>query len=605
MRSKSMKNKAVAVLSCMLLVTFVWAEQAPSTDSGQAGDKQKLKDNWGDFLHYTVIGRFDLAAGYAQKIIDSNADPLTLLDLSEENPKGYAILVKVHADNPELAPLAAKILDIIEKGRFTRRTDSEIIQEEIKRLSSTVRGKYTAIERLRNAGEYAIPYMIDALCDPGRKAELANITAALPEIGKNAVRPLTACLVMDDPAAKGEVIKALGKIGYPESLGYLKFIAEQDSSQQLRDLALDSMRQIDSASADKSAAELFYELADNYYNKAPSLAPPAEVNSANIWFWNKDEKRLVRQEVDKAYFNELMAMRCCEWSLRADANFGSSISLWLAAFFRIDKTHIAYPKYFGTGHADAAVYATTAGPEYLHEALARGVKDKDAAVALGDVEALAKNGGEKSLMYRLKTSQPLIDALSFDDRAVKYSAAIALALAGPTETFNESSLVTGNLAEAISAAGDANWPKETADAYAVRACNAMLKLAQTRNKVIDLSPALATLVSATNDARDEIKTLAAQILAYLSSPDAQRAIAEMALKEGNKMEIRIAAFGCLAASAKINGNLLLDEQIDKIYSIVQSTDVSSELRSSAAVAFGSLNLPSKKVKDLILNQAKI
>ena len=58
-------------------------------------------------------------------------------------------------------------------------------------------------------------------------------------------------------------------------------------------------------------------------------------------------------------------------------NLGSAISLWLAAFFRVEKANIAYPKYFGSGHADAMTYATTAGAEYLHQALARGVKDKD------------------------------------------------------------------------------------------------------------------------------------------------------------------------------------------------------------------------------------
>jgi hypothetical protein len=79
----------------------------------------------------------------------------------------------------------------------------------------------------------------------------------------------------------------------------------------------------------------------------------------------------------------------------------------------------------------------------------------------------------------------------------------------------------------------------------------------------------------------------------------------MALKEGNGMEVRIAAFDSLATSAKVNANLLLDEQIDRIYSIVQSTDENGELRSSAAAAFGALNLPSRKAKDLILNQAKI
>ena len=132
----------------------------------------------------------------------------------------------------------------------------------------------------------------------------------------------------------------------------------------------------------------------------------------------------------------------------------------------------------------------------------------------------------------------------------------------------------------------------------------MLKLAHTRNQVIDLSAALSQLVSATKDSRNEIKIFAAQILAYLSSPDAQRAIADMAITDSNEMDVRIAAFDSLAVSAKVNANLLRDEQINQIYMIVQSTTVDTELRSSAAAAFGALNLPSRKVKDLILYQAK-
>jgi len=567
---------------------------------------QSLEDDWNDFLHYTAIGRFDLAAGFAQKIIDSNnPDPLKLLQLSEDNPRGYAILVRVHADNPELAPLAAKILDIIENGRRIRRTDPEIITGEIKRLSSTVRGKYTAIERLRNAGEYAIPYMLDALANEQRKEEFANITIALPEIGRTAVRPLTASLVMDNVVVKGEVIKALGKIGYPEALGYLKYIAENDNSEQLRNLAVESINQIDSASAGKSAAELFFTTAENYYYKAQSLAPVSEGNSVNIWFWDKQNIRLVRQEVKKTYFHELMTMRCCEWALRSDKDLGKAISLWLASFFRTDGKTIEYPEYFGKGHADAMTYATTAGPEYLHEALERAVKDNDNVIALGAVEALAKNAGEKSLMFRLKTSQPLIEALSFNDRAVRYSAAIALAMAQPAEKFAESELVVNSLAEAITAPADANWPKETADTYAIRSAQAMLKLAETRNIAINLAGALEALVKATGDTRDEIKLVACQTLAYIPSPDAQRAIADSALKEENSIEIRISSFDALTISAKVNANLLLDSQIDQIYKIVESREINQELRSSAATAFGALNLPSRRVKDLILDQARM
>lgn len=123
--------------------------------------------------------------------------------------------------------------------------------------------------------------------------------------------------------------------------------------------------------------------------------------------------------------------------------------------------------------------------------------------------------------------------------------------------------------------------------------------------MIDLSIELGKLIGATNDDRMEIQIMASQILAYMSSPDAQRAIAEMGLKESNDMSVRISAFEALAISAKVNANLLLEDQIDAIYSIVEATEVDTELRATAAAAFGALNLPSRKVKDLILDQAKI
>jgi hypothetical protein len=131
----------------------------------------------------------------------------------------------------------------------------------------------------------------------------------------------------------------------------------------------------------------------------------------------------------------------------------------------------------------------------------------------------------------------------------------------------------------------------------------MLKLAQTRNPVIDLSAAQSTLIDATKNKQVEIQVLAGQILASLNSSEAQRAIAAMALAESNPMDVRISAFDSLANSAKLNANLLDDEKIDAIYSLVSSQEIDPKLRSAAAAAYGALNLPSRKVKDLILDQA--
>jgi HEAT repeat protein len=570
-----------------------------------------LEDNWNDFLHYTKIGRLDLAKGYAHAILAGSPDPVKLLALAEENQPGYALLLKVieNTNDPELAELGKKLLAVIEEGRFTRRSDPKIIVEEIARLSGTERGRLAAVKHLQNAGEYAVVYMLDAMADAARKDELPNIIWALPQIGRDAIRPLTAALQTDNVGIKSEIIIALGKIRYPQSLAYLKYVLEKDNSPQLRGLAEESIKRIDPATMKISAAELFYQLAENYYYHSESLQPAEDVNFANIWFWDSADRRLTREKVARGYFNELMAMQACEWALKADVEFGQAIGLWLASFFKAQSTGLNMPGYFGSAHADAAVYATTAGPEYLHQALARAVKDKNAYVALGVVEALAANAGEKSLLYRVGVDQPLVHALSFDDRAVRYSAAIAIASAGPKEAFPEAKLVVENLVEAIGGTdsnSDANtgWNQQLADSYAVRSAEVMLKLAQTRNPVIDLSAAKDALINATKDKREQIRILAGQILAHLDSPDAQRAIAAMALAEDNSMAVRVAAFESLAVSAKLNANLLDDEKIDAIYSLVSSRQIEPKLRSAAATAYGSLNLPSRKVKNLILDQAK-
>ena len=573
---------------------------------------QTLKENWNDFLHYTKIGRLDLAKGYAQVVLESNPEPVELLGLSEENPAGYDILLIVvdTASDAELVELSGKLLDVIEEGRFIRRSDPKIITDEIRRLSGTSRAQLAAVERLKNAGEYAIVYIVDAIADKSRREELPSIVWALSELGRDAIRPLAAALGTTDVGVKAEIIKAMGNIAYPQSLAYLKYVVEKDSSVELRGLASHSISQIDPEALKLPASRLFYRLAENYYYHADSLAPAEDADFANIWFWDAAGKKLVSERVDKSYFNELMAMRSCEWALRADAGYGMAVGLWQAAYFKAESAGIEMPIYFGAGHADAGVYATTAGAEYLHQALARAIRDKNAYIALQAIEALASTAGEKSLLYRVGVEQPLVQALTFNNKAVRYSAAIAIGSAGPKENFAESKLVTTHLASALGETSEGVteetdlWNAQSADSYALRAAQVMLRLVLSRNPVINLASAQSALINGTKDKRPQIQVLSGQVLAGLESPDAQRSIAAMALAETNSVEVRIYAFNSLSASAKLNANLLEGKMIDAIYSLVSSTDIDPQLRSAAAAAFGALNLPSERVKDLILDQAK-
>jgi CheY-like chemotaxis protein len=141
-----------------------------------------------------------------------------------------------------------------------------------------------------------------------------------------------------------------------------------------------------------------------------------------------------------------------------------------------------------------------------------------------------------------------------------------------------------------------------ADAYAITAADVLRQLAVTRNVVLDLKVAQEALIDATRDERPEILLASTQTLARIDSMAAQRAIVVLALDKQLELETRLMAFENLAISAKAHGNLLLAEQVEGIYNIVDSLDVDNNLRYLAAEAYGALNLPSATISNLIINQ---
>lgn len=560
----------------------------------------ELVDDWNDFLHYTKIGRYDLAKGYGQAILDSNPDPVTLLNFTVENPQGFEILTRIHQHKPDadLAAVTERVLALIEEGRNVRRADPELIVREVERLGSTARGKMIATQRLQEAGEYAIPFMLDALVDPQQRDMFADVTETLPKIGQPAIRPLVAALQTENNGLKSEILKALGAIGYPQSLPYLRLVMEGDASDEMRRAAAVAIQNIDPVAQSTAPAELFFGLAEKYYYHHESLTPVSKAGKTNVWFWDTSTRRLAWQPVDSDLFHEVMAMRCCEWALQADPGFGLAIGLWQAGFFKAEATEKPIPEYFGDNHADAYVYGTTAGPVYLLQALARALDDKDTTVALAATEALVATTGAKTIFYPVGAKQPLLSALVYDDAAVRTSAAIAIAQAGPRGQLSESNIVLKNLAAGITEGLEAESD------YVVRSLEALLAVTIQRNPAFDLAVAEDALLAATRAPNTDYKVLGCQAIAGVNSSAAQQGITAVALDDRNDLEVRISAFEALATSAKRHGSLLPNMVIRKMYALIASGETETDLRTAAAMAFGALNLPSEHVKDLILDQAK-
>jgi len=451
--------------------------QAPAVEVSADAGAESL---FNDFLHYARLGRFTAADGFAKALLAKpDLDPVAILEAAEKDRKSVETLL-ILIKNSSIGLNAAKVLELIHEGEHLRRQDLGRIQANIAKLGGDPQQEYLATRYLADSGEYAIPAMVAALLDPAQEALRPRLILALPQIGKPAVNPLVMALRMRDDDIRQHVIRALGEIGYPQAVPYLlRLTIDEKTSEATRQAAAAAIARIEAISGRKlegTTPELFFRLAEKYYDEDESVRADPRLDRANVWYWDEVGQTLNPIVVPTRIFGAVMALRCTEEALRLEPNQTDAIALWLAANTRRESrlgmnTESGDPSE-SPQEPDAtrpavfprALYFTqAAGPRYAHLMLRRAVKDRDAAVALGAIEALRVTAGESSLVGTEDYKQPLVQALHFPNLLVRIRAALALGAALPKSQFVGSELVVPMLATALKQTGKAQMLVVDAD----------------------------------------------------------------------------------------------------------------------------------------------
>jgi hypothetical protein len=415
------------------------------------------------FWHYGKIARYDLAADAGAKILASGADDSAILAAFESVTTRHNDTIDVwmvrwralpvsestdHASAQAMRDVAAKIGDVINRGYATRRNDPIYIHDTIVEMSRSSRAYDNNMPRLAESGEVAVKIIIDILRDSQQIQYYSTCRRALRDLGRKALNPLLAATEMKDYDTLVDVISALGDIGYDVAVPYLARLAEaQDAPSGIRIAARNALVKIGIArSTSLEPSALFYNLAEKFYYGRSDIEPAGDKIS-DIWYWTSD-LGLTRKLVPTPIFDDLLAMRAAEYAMKLDASNGPAVSLWLDANTKretdmppgaVDLTHKDDP--------DANYYNVSAGAGYLNEALARALRDPNAAVALKLCESLRNITGQASLNGDAVT--PLMHALFFPNRQVRYAAAFALAQSLPSRPFAGADRVVPLLVEAV------------------------------------------------------------------------------------------------------------------------------------------------------------
>lgn len=423
-----------------------------------------------DFLHFSILGRFDMAQTYAQELLGrSDLDPVQLLKLSEQQPRSVETLI-VLVNNSSISESASKVLDVIHQGEHLLRQDTAQIVADIEKLGGPPQMEHNATKRLADSGEYAIPWILQALGDEAKKNLRPRIIRALPQLGQSAVGPMVQALSLTDERLRQTLVYALGELGYGQAAPYLLALAtDPAAAPETKTAAVTAVARIEQRSSlaiPSTPAEAFVALAEQFYDEHGSVRSDPRIKEANVWYWDSGASFVSRIAVPREIFGAVMAMRCCERALLANADDTEALALWLAANIRRearlgldigsgdptesgDLTDPTRPSNFPR----ALYFTSAAGPRYAHLALQRAVAGRDAPVALGAIAALHRVAGPSSLITADSARSPLVDALSFPDGVVRIRAALALAHGVPRSSFTGADRVVPVLASALSQTG--------------------------------------------------------------------------------------------------------------------------------------------------------
>lgn len=421
----------------------------------QAGDN--ASSLWGDFNHYVRVRRPKLAASYAKALMAKVNHEQLLQVVEQSGDIDYENTLALARQMADVDGVATKLEARIQAARIAQARKSVRVSANIEALAGTLRQRHNAVERLRGAGQFAAPQLLNVLRDQKQQKLHPHVETAMVAIGRPLVYPLSVALSQLEPVQMGQVAQILAGIEYPRALPYLKQVLEMSGVDPQAALAVqrayDELAAKQEVPDDVTASELFLTLGENYYVAGTngSQLPGYDTATDRGIVWDYDPRAgLISTPVPPAIFADVLAMRAAQRALALDRQMDPALSLWLGANLRRENR-------LGRNEVDNAThierepmyYARMAGPLRLHDVLDRAMTDQDTPLALDAIEALLATAGTDALLNRTGAAQPLLSALSYADRRIRFTAAFVLARARPKSDFSLSYRVVPVLAEAV------------------------------------------------------------------------------------------------------------------------------------------------------------
>lgn len=465
---------------CIGLLAF--SALTAGTARAQSGEGQRLLDQGKQAF---LEGDYETAILRFEEVMRLKPNMEEALRLRER--AGVEFLVEVLTQGGKFKTFAEWLLSRAEGFDEERKSNPELIDELINSLMSDDMRRYQwALERLAwEVGEYAVPALAKMLGDEVNRKARERAVLALSRMGSQVVLPVIELLNSQNVRLKQGAVIVLGNIGDLRAVADLKRIYEDPKEPgEVKDLTTEALRQITNRDPGqlRAAREYYYNKALMYFQNHPAIIKNYDRNWV-FWKWDDTQGELVMETIPQWLYNFRLAEECCYDALDIDYTY---TAIWpvlalsnLAEYSEVivhvqdapdavrDKLQELADTNFGGWVAGQIV-----GGPALYDALEIALRTHDATVAVSVIHALqatadhwgmpkpaqappgggvpsaeggpaaaagssavAPSGREHPLLgptgvqgakLGSRGAWPLIEALTYPDKRVRYAAAVAL-----------------------------------------------------------------------------------------------------------------------------------------------------------------------------------
>ena len=410
--------------------------------------------NWHMFAHFVNVARPDQAKPFGERLLEMDNETFLAAIEGDKLHKFKEVGAIVGVD-ASIKPLWEKIEDKYQVALTERSRDAAQIRADIKALGGPRTGEYLAIQRLKNTGQFAAPFFIETLQDDSQQKIHPRVINAMIEVGAELTYPLSVALPSLPPATQVKICTVVAEIGYPEALPYLKLMAETESNNTVKAAANAAFAKIAETSgvdATGTAAELFVRVGQAKYaagtRNSELLGLDLQNDKGILWRYDSSAG-LFSIPVEKGVYADSLAMQNATSALNLNEEMADAVTLHLASNLRRENRLEAEKDPGYNLSQPPSFYLLVAGAPQQKSVLNIGLTDGDPDLALDAIEAMAETVGDKVLLGSDDTRAPVLDALYFSDRRVRYTAAITLANAAPSKAFTGSVSVVPVLGQAV------------------------------------------------------------------------------------------------------------------------------------------------------------